>query len=99
MLAAGSAAIATSVQIINHASGTVEVPTAVYAPKSTVELANNAQVTGGVAANLVRISNVARLTYSSAIKDVTQPGAVAVAGGGYRECTRAPTGSSPASGC
>ena len=88
------------VQFVNDSSNGIGVPVAVYAPKSTVALSNSANFSGGLAARDVTMANsTVSLTYDPRIKEVTTEGNVKRLPGGYRECTRAPTGSSPASGC
>jgi hypothetical protein len=72
----------------------------IYAPYSTVNLANPVNITGAIAAASVLMQNSATVTYDSRVGGIT--------GGGipvYRstrqwiECTSTPTGPAVDSGC
>jgi type II secretory pathway pseudopilin PulG len=94
----GSPSIATTLDFSNSFSSTMLM--SIYAPYSTVNLANPVNITGAIAAASVLMQNSATVTYDSRVGGIT--------GGGipvYRstrqwiECTSTPTGPAVDSGC
>ena len=94
----GSPSIATTLDFSNSFSSTMLM--SIYAPYSTVDLANSVNITGAIAAMSVPIQNSSSVTYDSRVGSIT--------GGGipvYRstrkwtECTSMPTGTPVDSGC
>ena len=94
----GSPSIATTLDLSNSFSSTMLM--SIYAPYSTVDLANSVNITGAIAAMSVPIQNSSSVTYDSRVGSIT--------GGGipvYRstrkwiECTSMPTSTPVDSGC
>ena len=71
----------------------------VYAPTSTVHIANNAGTWGAVAANDIDLANNATLTADPNATNITTSGGGVFFRTAWRECRPQPTTTDPASGC
>jgi len=98
---AGSSTIATSIDLSgNDSTGASAVIMAVYAPNSNITYANNLNFTGALVAKSIDLKNNAVITYDSRVTGLTSGSAVRFYQGyDYKECTGAPTGSTPDTGC
>jgi Tfp pilus assembly protein PilX len=98
---AGSTRIATTVDLSsNDGSGASAIIMAVYAPNSTVTYANNLNFTGAIVAKTIDLMNNSIITYDSRVTAITSGSSVRFYKGyDYKECTTAPTGTTPDTGC
>ena len=95
---AGSATTATSVSFENSFSSSMIM--AVYAPSSTISMANNLHLVGALAGKTVQMQNNTSLTYHERIGDVTTGSSMRVYNDeDYVECTAEPTSTAYDSGC
>jgi hypothetical protein len=95
----GSSSIATWVAFdgIEFASDLVM---AVYAPYSTIRIKNDSHLSGAIASKTIDLQNGARITYHERIADITTGSPLRLyKPEHYLECTAAPTGVTPDSGC
>jgi type II secretory pathway pseudopilin PulG len=101
LLVAGSPAIPTSVDLANNSgSGDSDSVIAIYAPNSDVELRNNVRITGAVLGKSMTVSNNVRVTWDDRAGDIASDSPARLyERQNYKECTSAPTGSAPDSGC
>jgi Tfp pilus assembly protein PilX len=98
---AGSSTTATSVNLSsNDQSGAGPIVMAIYAPNSTISYQNNLNFTGAIVAKSIDLMNNSTITYDSRVTGITSGSSVRFYQGyDYKECTGAPTGSTPDTGC
>jgi Tfp pilus assembly protein PilX len=98
---AGSSRTATSVDLSsNDSTGASQIVMAIYAPNSSITYANNLNFTGAIVAKTIDLKNNAVITYDSRVTGITSGSAIRFYQGyDYKECTTAPTGSTPDTGC
>jgi hypothetical protein len=98
---AGSSRLATSVNLSsNDSTGASQVIMAVYAPNSTITYDNNLNFTGSIVAKTIDLKNNATITYDARVTGITSGSALRFYKGyDYKECTTAPTGATPDTGC
>jgi hypothetical protein len=98
---AGSSKIATNVDLSgNDTSGSGAIVMAIYAPNSSLTYANNLSFTGAIVAKSIDLKNNATITYDSRVTNITSGSSVRFYQGyDYKECTGAPTGTTPDTGC
>ncbi len=97
---AGSSTIATQINLGNNPS--VQTPVVVYAPNSTVNLANNVKIKGAIAAKQVTFANNTALTWTSDVDDLKANTLFPLfqRSDDYRECSPTiPAGTAPATQC
>jgi hypothetical protein len=95
----GSSSIATYVAFdgIDFAGDLVM---AVYAPYSTIRIKGLAHLSGAIASKSIDLQNSAHITYHERIADITTGNPLRLyRPEHYLECTAAPTGAAPDSGC
>jgi Tfp pilus assembly protein PilX len=98
---AGSSTTATNIDLSsNDSTGSSQVIMAVYAPNSNITYANNLNFTGAIVAKSIDLKNNATITYDSRVTGLTSGSPVRFYKGyDYKECTGAPTGATPDTGC
>jgi hypothetical protein len=102
LLVAGSATVATAVDVADVAVTALDAPMAIYAPNSTVDFKNNLDFTGALVAKTIKVKNNANVAYDTRIGTITSGSSIRhydYGTGSYRECTGAPTGTAPDAGC
>ena len=67
LLVAGSATVATAVDLADLAVTAADAPMAIYAPNSTVDFKNNLDFTGALVAKTVKVKNNANIAYDTRI--------------------------------
>lgn len=93
--AAGSGAAMT----FSSSPGAPLMRLTVLAPGATVNLAGNTRIAGGVAASTVELSNHAALSSSTSMSSIVSPVLPVYRKRSFVECSPAPTGDQPDSGC
>jgi Tfp pilus assembly protein PilX len=98
---AGSSKIATSVDLSSNDGGSSPAITmALYAPNSSVTYGNNLIFTGAIVAKTIDVKNNSVITYDSRVTGISSGSSVRFYQGyDYKECTSAPTGTTPDTGC
>ena len=102
LLVAGSGTVATAVDLADLAVTAIDAPMAIYAPNSTVDFKNNLDFTGALVAKTIKVKNNANIAYDTRIGTITSGSSIRHydhGTGSYRECTSAPTGTTPDTGC
>jgi hypothetical protein len=101
LMVAGSSKIATSVDLSsNDQTGAGAIIMAIYAPNSSITYANNLNFTGAIVAKTIDMKNNATITYDSRVSAITSGSSVRFYQGyDYKECTGAPSGTTPDTGC
>jgi hypothetical protein len=101
LLVAGSSKTATSVDLSgNDNSGAGPIVMAIYAPNSSITYQNNLNFTGAIVAKTIDLKNNAVITYDSRVTTISSGSSVRFYQGyDYKECTGAPTGTTPDTGC
>jgi hypothetical protein len=102
LLVAGSATVATAVDLADVAVTALDAPMAIYAPNSTVDFKNNLDFTGALVAKTIKVKNNANVAYDTRIGTITSGSSIRhydYGTGSYRECTSAPAGTAPDAGC
>jgi Tfp pilus assembly protein PilX len=77
-------------------------PIGIYAPNSTVKMKNNVNFVGAIVAKSLILQNNAHFTWDSSINGLTSGSQIRfyqTSTGSYRECTGAPTTTTPTDGC
>ena len=96
----GSAAKATSVTLGQSGGPTEQVVMGIYAPFSTVTLANSVNLVGAIVARQVQLSNSVKVTYDPKIQTIAEDALLVYRSSDYVECTNlASTVTTPDSGC
>ena len=99
LMVVGSPDIATEVALDN-VDFAADVVMAVYAPYSTIRVQGAGHLVGAVAARSIDLRNSSQITYHERIADITTGNPLRLfKPEHYIECTAAPTGSTPESGC
>jgi Tfp pilus assembly protein PilX len=98
---AGSSKIVTNVDLSgNDVSSSNPIVMVIYAPNSSVTYANNLNFTGAIVAKTIDLKNNANITYDSRVTSISSGSSVRFYQGyDYKECTGAPTGTTPDTGC
>ena len=98
---AGSPTIATSIDLSgNDNNGAAALVMVVYGPNSSLTYQNNMNFTGAIVAKSLDIKNNAVITYDSRVTGISSGSSTRFYQGyDYKECTGAPTGSTPDTGC
>ena len=99
IMVAGSPTKATSVDLPTNSATS---PIGIYAPNSTVIQKNNVNFTGAVVSKSLDVKNNAKFTWHDSINSLLSGSNIRFyqsATGSYKECTTAPTGAAPDSGC
>jgi hypothetical protein len=101
LMVAGSNKIATTIDLSsNDQSGAGAIIMAIYAPNSSITYQNNLNFTGAIVAKTIDMKNNATITYDSRVSSITSASSVRFYQGyDYKECTGAPTGTTPDTGC
>ncbi len=104
----GSTTTSTTVQLNQSATNVCPVPqytTAaclpilVYAPNSIIDVDQNVLLIGAIAAKQVVMDQGSRVVYDPNAANVTLPDPTTFGAKDFRECSPAPTGATPNSGC
>jgi Tfp pilus assembly protein PilX len=101
LLVAGSSKIATSVDLSgNDTSSSSPIVMAIYAPNSSITYANNLNFIGAIVAKTIDVKNNSVITYDSRVTGISSGSSIRFYQGyDYKECTGAPTGTTPDTGC
>jgi len=101
LMVAGSSKIATTVDLSsNDQTGAGAIIMGIYAPNSTITYQNNLNFTGAIVAKSIDVKNNAVITYDSRVTGIVTGSNIRFYQGyDYKECTGAPTGTTPDTGC
>ena len=98
LMMAGSATQATSITFTKNV--TTPWPMAIYAPNSTIDAKNNLYIKGSLVAKSLTVKNSLTIENDSSLDSLISGSAIRFfERESYKECTNAPTGSAPDSGC